>query len=89
MIEVKAMHPKHLRTIPMNMRDQFLRLAFDDVLLSLYPLRHRFDQFTTVYGAIQIFMDQVDGAAADKQELLETWRTNLLTDSKAKKIWIS
>jgi len=27
LVEVKAIHPKHLRTIPMNMRDQFLRLC--------------------------------------------------------------
>ena len=27
LVEVKAMHPDHLRTIPPNMRDQFLKLA--------------------------------------------------------------
>lgn len=89
MVEVKAIHPKHMRTIPMNMRDQFLRLALDDVLISLYPLRHRFESYTTIYGTLQPFFEQVDNAAQDKAELIESWKENLLRDSHAKKIWIS
>ena len=89
LVEVKTIHPKHLRTVPMNMRDQFLRLALDDVLISLYPLRHRFESYTTVYGSLQPFFEQVDNAAADKAELIDSWKENLLKDSKAKRIWIA
>lgn len=89
MIEVKAVHPKHLKTIPIAMRDQFLRLCLDDVLISLYPLRHRFESFNTPYGTIQPFLDMVDGAASDKEELIAYWRENFLKDSRAKKIWIA
>lgn len=89
MLEVKSLHPKHLRTIPMAMRDQFLRLALDDVLLSLYPLRHRFENYTTPYGSLQPFFEQVDNAQADKNELLDIWKENYLKDSRTKKIWIS
>lgn len=88
MIEVKAVHPRHLKTIPIAMRDQFLRLALDDVLISLYPLRHRFESYTTAYGSLTPFFELVDRAADDKQELLNSWRDNLLIDSHAKRIWI-
>jgi len=89
MIAVKTIHPKHLRTIPMAMREQFLRLALDDVLISLYPLRHRFESYTTVYGSLQPFFEQVDNAQSDKNDLIESWQQNYLKDSNTKKIWIS
>ena len=89
LIEVKAVHPKHLKTIPMNMRDQFLRLCLDDVLVSLYPLRHRFENYSTPYGSLTPFFELVDNAANDRSELIELWKDNLLRDSRAKKIWIA
>lgn len=89
MCAVKAVHPKHLRTIPMNMREQFLRLAVDDVLISLYPLRHRFENYTTPYGSLQPFFEQVDNAQSDRNELLETWKAEYLKGSHTKKIWIA
>ena len=37
------------------------------------------------YGNINLFLEMVDGAAADKEALLESWKENLLRDSKAKR----
>jgi hypothetical protein len=70
-LEVKAIHPKHLKTIPMNMRDEFLHLALLDVLVSLYPLRHRFESFSTPYGQLAPFMEMVDRATDERKDLLE------------------
>lgn len=89
MIEVKAIHPKHLRTIPVAMREQFLRLALDDVMISLYGLRHRFENLTTPYGSITPFFEMIDNAANDKNDLLDSWKENFLKYSTSKKIWIS
>jgi hypothetical protein len=86
-LEVKAVHPEHLRTIAMNMRDEFLKLCLYDVLLSVYPLRHRFETLTTPYGAIAPFMDMVDNAKEDKRELLENWRNLMLKAADAKRIF--
>ena len=74
MVEVKAVHPKHLRTISIDMRDQFTRLALDDVLISLYPLKHRFESMSTPYGSIQPFLEQVDNARGDRDELINEWK---------------
>ena len=71
------------------MREQFLKLALDDVLISLYPIRHRFDSLNTPYGQIQLFMDLVDNASSDRESLLDSWRENILRQDNAKKIWIS
>jgi len=86
-LEVKAIHPQHLRTVPMNMRDEFLKLCLYDVLLSLYPLRHRFETLTTPYGTIAPFMEMVDSAKEDKRELLERWNSLLLKSADAKRIF--
>jgi len=88
-LEVKAVHPAHLRTIPMNMRDEFLRLCLLDVLLALYPLRHRFETLTTPYGAIAPFMEMVDSAKEDKRELLEKWVSLFLKSADAKRIFFA
>jgi hypothetical protein len=88
-LEVKAIHPKHMKTIPMNMRDEFLRLCLLDILVSMYPLRHRFESFTTPYGTMQPFMEMVDRATDDRKELLEKWNTMFLKDATAKRIFIA
>lgn len=89
MIEVKAQHPKHLKTIPMDMRDQFLRLCLDDVLLTLYPIRHRFENYNTPYGQLAPFFSMVDNAQSDKEQLLEQWKSEFLKQGNVKRIWIS
>jgi hypothetical protein len=87
-LEVKAIHPKHLKTIPMNMRDEFLKMALLDVLVSLYPLRHRFESFNTAYGELRPFLDMVDRATDERTALLEKWQSQVLKASKAKRIFI-
>jgi len=89
LLELKAQHPRHLRTIPMAMRDQFLRLALDDVLIALYPLRHRWENLSTPYGQLSLFLEMVDGAASDREALIDSWKENFLKDARAKKIWIA
>ena len=89
MVEVKAVHPKHLRTISIDMRDQFTRLALDDVLISLYPLKHRFESMSTPYGSIQPFLEQVDNARGDRDELINEWKEKYLDQSNVKRIWIA
>ena len=89
MVEVKAVHPTHMKTIPVSMRDEFLRLCLDDVLISLYPIRHRFNSINSPYGNIEVFTEMVDNAQSDKQDLLNGWKENLLRQGNAKRIWIS
>jgi hypothetical protein len=88
-LEVKAVHPYHMKSIPMSMRDDFLRLCLYDVLISIYPLRHRFESFNTPYGTMQPFMEMVDRAGDDRRELLERWERNFLKDSHAKRLFIA
>jgi hypothetical protein len=88
-LEVKAVHPRHMKTVPMNMRDEFLKLTLLDVLVSLYPLRKRFETMTTPYGTRQPFMEMVERSIDDRKDLLERFSNLLLKDSNAKRIFIA
>lgn len=89
MVELNCCHPKHLKTIPLGMRDEFLKLCLYDVLLSLYPIRHRFESYNTPFGQLNVFFEQVDSAKSERDDLLAKWQDNLLRNSAAKKIWIA
>jgi hypothetical protein len=87
-VEIKCVHPKHFQTIPMNLREEFLKLAYYDICESIYPIRHRFQSIGTTFGNIDLFMDQIEQASDKRQELIETWRSNVLKNSQRKKLFI-
>ena len=89
MVEVSAIHPTHMKSIPPGMRESFYQLAYLDVLVSLLPLRKRFESISSVYGDIRLFLDAVDSSVNDRKELLDKFQENILKDSDAKRIWIA
>ena len=87
-IEVDAMHPDHLRTIGIKMRDHFYRLALLDVLVSLQPLRHRFETISSEYGPVALFLEKIDSAPADRDALLQIFeQRSMFTGSKRRVIF--
>jgi len=86
--QIKTMHPRHLSTIPLGYRQEFLTCALLDVRIALYPIRQRFTQINTTFGNIELFMDKLESAYDDKVQLLEKWRTNFLKSSKKRKMFI-
>lgn len=88
MLEIKVVHPDHMATIPLSMRDEFLKLALFDIRTTLYPIRHRFANINTTFGNIELFMDKLESASDDREALLEKWRANFYKSSKRRKIFI-
>lgn len=88
LVELKAVHPKHMKTIGVNMRDLFLKLCLYDVLISLYPIRHRFETLSTPYGEIVPFFNMMDNAAADREDLITRFEDNYIKQSGYKRIFI-
>lgn len=88
-LQFKAVHPTHLKTIEPNMRDDFLHLCLYDVLISLYPIRHRFQTIATTYGNLEPFFEMVDTAEEKRNALLEKWRANYIYSGNQKKLWIA
>ena len=82
-IEVDAMHPDHLKTIGIRMREHFYRLALLDVLVSLQPLRHRFETISSEYGPISLFLEKIDSASAERESLIQMFeQRSMFTGSK-------
>ncbi len=82
-IEVDAMHPDHLKTIGIQMRDHFYKLALLDVLISLQPLRHRFETISSEYGPVSLFLEKIDGASSERDALIQMFeQRSMFTGSK-------
>jgi hypothetical protein len=88
MIEIKCIHPAHLATIPLSMKDEFLELALYDVRAALYPIRDRFKNINTNFGSVELFMDKLENAADDRKTLIEKFRANFGKSSKRRKMFI-
>jgi len=77
------MHPDHLKTIGIRMREHFYRLALLDVLVSLQPLRHRFETISSEYGPISLFLEKIDSASAERESLIQMFeQRSMFTGSK-------
>jgi len=88
LVELKAVHPAHMETVTVAMREHFMKLAYLDVASALFPIRQRFANMNTIYGSIELFMDKLAEAKDKRDELLEKFRVNFLKDSKRKKIYM-
>jgi len=88
LVQCRVVHPAHMATIPLSMRDEFLKLALYDVQESLLKIRHHFSNINTTFGNIELFMQDLEEASQKRQELLELWRGNFAKSSKRKKIWV-
>ena len=87
LLEVRAVHPTHLNTIPLTMKDYFCRLAYLDVLESLKPYRKRYQSIQTPYGNIELLLDDIENAHSEKAALLDKFQEKHLLQSASLKIF--
>lgn len=88
-VTIKATHPKHLRSIKDSLREEFLKLAYLDVLMSIYPIRKRFETLNSPVGTINLFLDEVENAKSEREQLLEKFHENVLKSGDSPKIFIA
>ena len=90
MIQINTVHPDHFGTIPLNMREYFLKLALYDVEIMLYHIRRRFQSLQTTFGEMELFVDELAEAEDKKKELLEEkFLVNSIKSSSRKKLIIA
>ena len=88
MITLKSTHPKHLRSIKDALREEFLKLAYLDVLESIYPIRKRFETLNSPVGNISLFMESVERAHDEREQLLQSFQENVLRSGDVPRIFI-
>ena len=86
-VEIKTVHPSHLATIPLAMRNEFMECALYDVRIALYPIRQRFTTINTTFGNLELFMDKLDSAFDDKKSLMDKWKENFYKSSRRRKMF--
>lgn len=87
MIICNCVHPDSFATIPENLQEYFLELVTYDVKNMLYQMRHRFANLQTVYGDIELFIDDLSEAKNNKKELLEVLRRNAYKHKSRRKLY--
>lgn len=89
LLEVKCIHPIHLNTIKLSMRDPFYELAELDVMISLHKILRNYSNVNTAFGSIELRLEDFEAAEDKRRELLERWRKNFIKEGTRKRIWIS
>jgi hypothetical protein len=88
LVELNCVHLNDFSTIPLNMRDEFLKLCLYDTQEVIYHMRKRFSNLQTSFGNIELFIDDLQDAPSKKEELLERWKANYFKSPKRKKIYV-
>jgi len=84
---LNCVHDKSFTTIPVNMREWFLKLALIDAADTILPLRNRFQSIQTTYGSIELLVDQLQELSGQRDELMDKFMQNINRQSNRKKIW--
>ena len=83
-----CMHPVDLHTISWNMADQFYKLAKYDMMIQLRGIYLRFNQINSIYGSIEMNMEEWNEAESKRTELIESFRTNTMKRANKMKWYI-
>lgn len=87
-VTIKTVHPEHLNTIPISMREEFLRLCLYDVRISLYQILKHYNELNTAVGTINLRLEDYEKAEDDRRELLEKFEQKFLHEANRKKFYV-
>jgi len=88
LVQLKVVHPAHLKFIPDGLSDVFMELALYDVAIGMRAIRSKFSNITTIYGSLELDNDLLNESRSNRKELLEKMKANYYKDARRKKIWI-
>lgn len=86
-VEINSVHENNFGSIPMNLRDDFLDLAYSDTCRALYPLRTRYQNLQTSFGSIELNADMLNEGMQMRNELIEKWKPSLIRNSTRRKVF--
>jgi hypothetical protein len=85
---LKVIHPSHFYTVPMSLRDEFLKLALYDVAMSILAIRKQFTNLNSPFGNIELNMDDLESAEDKRNTLIDEWDHQYYKEGNRRKIWI-
>lgn len=88
LVVLNCIHPDTLHTIGWSMADRFVELATYDVMIATRAILRRFSSIQTVYGEIQLNLEDMDAARDQRRDLVELLRTKAPFRGTRKKWYI-
>jgi hypothetical protein len=87
-LQIKVVHGDDLFTIPISLKDEFIKLALIDVKASLYPILKNYDQINTPYGTINLNISDYEGMEDKRKDLEDNWTTKFMKEPLRQKIFL-
>ena len=66
-------HDVSLASIPETCRTSFMELAMLDVKENLYPIFKNYNNLSTVYGNIDLKIENWENAESERKDLISRW----------------
>lgn len=73
-VEVSYKHAEDLHTIPETQRSEFYKLVLLSAKAFLYANLSHYNEIETAYGRVSLNIDKWEGAAEQRDELVEKWK---------------
>ena len=87
--QLKCIHPRHLGTIPLGLREYFYKLATLDVKIALFHAMKNYAQLQTPYGSIDMKIEDYQDAIQEREQLLDKLREQFWKEANRKRIWFA
>ena len=87
--EVKCVHPTHLMTIPLNLRDVFLKLAEYDVKIAMWQVLKNYESLPTAFASIDLKLGEFENAKDERETLLDKIKEKYYFEPNRRKIFIA
>jgi len=85
---IKCIHPQHLGTIPISLRNEFFKLAEYDTKMALFEILKNYDSINTAFGNLELKIENLEQAEDKRDQLLEVWDQRFLREANRKKIYV-
>lgn len=86
-VELNVVHPNHLSTIQPGLEMEFMQLALYDVQIALYRIRQRFNNLSTPFGSIELFIQDLEEASGKRDEMIDKFKQKFAFSSSRKKLF--
>ena len=89
LVEMKMVHPTHLRTVPAGAREILRELFLADLAADVLGVRQYFSSMQSVFGELNLNLDRLQQQADKRQEIVEKLESKQHKTGAAQRIWIA
>jgi hypothetical protein len=88
-VEMKLVHPTHLRTIPAGAREILRELFLADLATDVLGVRQYFQNLQSVFGELNLNLDRLQQQADKRTEIIEKLESKQLKHGLSQRIFIA